>query len=283
MLDPENTFRIALVQPLSHKPGQDEKNIPDAIEYIRKAAAGGAHFVCFPENYPGPWRIEAFYDPIPTIAAAAKEHKIHVIFGTLELIDEKKETAYNLTCMAYPDGKVVKKRRTHPRGPYVYTGGKAWEFQYVAGDDFPVFDTEHGKVGLAMCSEIYIPEVARAFVLRGAELLFFPAGVDKQPQWYTWRTLIWARAIENLALVVTTQNMFNHQERGLAMIASPEQILFESTAVGLSVIEVSLDPIRELRAGEDKQPTPGASAVKRGLLGDVWQRPELYKHIYSKK
>ncbi len=114
MLDPENTFRIAIVQPLSHKPGQDEKNIPDAIEYIRKAAAGGAHFVCFPENYPGPWRIDAVYDPIPTMAAAAKEHKIHVIFGTLELIDEKKETAYNLTCMAYPDGKVVKKRRTHP-------------------------------------------------------------------------------------------------------------------------------------------------------------------------
>jgi len=42
------------------------------------------------------------------------------------------------------------------------------------------------------------------------------------------------RAIENLALVVTTQNLFTHTERGLAMVAAPEEILFESTAAGVS-------------------------------------------------
>ena len=30
-------------------------------------------------------------------------------------------------------------RRTHPNGPWIYTGGPWWEFQYVAGDEFPVF------------------------------------------------------------------------------------------------------------------------------------------------
>src|SRR5205807_8886459 len=59
--------------------------------------------------------------------------------------------------------------RTHPNGPWIYTGGPAWEFQWVPGDEFPVFDTVHGKVGLAMCSEVYMPEVARALALRGAE------------------------------------------------------------------------------------------------------------------
>ena len=73
----------------------------------------------------------------------------------------------------------------------------------MPGDSFPVFDTEHGKVGLAMCSEVYMPEVSRALALRGAEIIFMPAGKDKNRLWATWRTLIWARAIENLAIVVT--------------------------------------------------------------------------------
>ena len=156
-----------------------------------------------------------------------------MVFGTIAPIDAKAATAHNLICMAYPDGRApARYRRTHPNGPWIYTGGTAWEFQYVPGDEFPVFDTVHGKVGLAMCSEVYMPEVSRALALRGAELIFMPAGKDKNKLWATWRTLIWARAIENLAIVVTTQNLFDHSERGLAMVAGPEEILFESTIAG---------------------------------------------------
>src|SRR5262249_61930147 len=106
-------------------------------------------------------------------------------------------------------------------------GGADWEFQSVAGSDYPVFETAHGTVGLAMCSEVYIPEVTRALALRGAELIFMPAGKDKGRLWATWRTLLWARAIENLALVVSTQNLLTAADRGLAIVAAPEAILHE--------------------------------------------------------
>ena len=148
--------------------------------------------------------------------------------------------------------------------------------------NFPVFDTVHGKVGLAMCSEVYMPEVARALALRGAELIFMPAGKDKNKLWATWRTLIWARAIENLALVVTTQNLFDHSERGLAMVAGPEEILFESTIGGTGVVEVSLERVRYLRATRDEVGSSQLCAVKQGLLGPQWQRPELYDSIYPR-
>jgi predicted amidohydrolase len=184
--------------------------------------------------------------------------------------------------MAYPDGRTVRYRRTHPNGPWIYTGGTAWEFQYVAGDDFPVFDTAFGKVGLAMCSEVYMPEVSRALALRGAELIFMPAGKDKKLLWATWRTLIWARAIENLAIVVTTQNLFTHAERGLAMVAAPEEILFESTIAGSAVVDVSLERVRYLRATRDEVGSSDHCAVKQGLLGPQWQRPELYDTFYPK-
>src|SRR5437588_631088 len=198
--------------------------------------------------------------------AAAVKHGVHVVFGTIEPIDVKAATAYNLICMAYPDGRAVARyRRTHPNGPWIYTGGTAWEFQYVAGDEFPVFDTRHGKVGLAMCSEVYVPEVSRALALRGAELIFMPAGKDKQRLWATWRTLIWARAIENLAIVVTTQNLFNHSERGLAMVAAPEEILFESTAAGFAVVDIDLDRVRRMRAARDGVSSWGAGVVEQAL------------------
>jgi predicted amidohydrolase len=276
------TFRIAVVQPISHLPGHDQNNVPEAVEHVGRAAAEGAHFVCFPETYPGPWRMPAQFDPIAAMAEAASQHKVHVIFGTIEPISTKDATAYNLICMAYPDGSVVRYRRTHPNGPWIYTGGKAWEFQWVPGNEFPVFDTVHGKVGLAMCSEVYMPEVSRALALRGAEIIFMPAGKDKNRLWATWRTLIWARAIENLAIVVTTQNLFSHEERGLAMVAAPEEILFESTAVGRTIVDVSLDRVRYLRATRDVPGSSDTCAAKQGLLGPQWQRPELYDVIYPK-
>ena len=79
---------------------------------------------------------------------------------------------------------------------------------------------------MAMCSEVYMPEVTRALSLRGAEIIFLPAGVDKKKLWGTWRNLIWSRAIENLAVVITTQNLFDKSQRGLAMVATPEEVIF---------------------------------------------------------
>ncbi len=152
----------------------------------------------------------------------------------------------------------------------------------MPGDEFPVFDTVHGKVGLAMCSEVYMPEVSRALALRGAELIFMPAGKDKRNLWATWRTLIWARAIENLSVVVTTQNLFHHGERGLAMVATPEEVTFESTAAGMSVVDVSLDRVRFLRATRDEVGSSERCGAKQGVLGPQWQRPELYDTFYPR-
>jgi predicted amidohydrolase len=217
------------------------------------------------------------------MAEAAAKHGINAVYGTIEPLSHNEGTAHNLICMAYGDGRPpVSYRRTHPNGPWIYTGGKWWEFQYVPGNEFPVFDTAHGKVGLAMCSEAYMPEVTRALALRGAELIFMPAGTDKGKLWASWRNLIWSRAIENLAIVVTTQNLFSHAERGLAMVAAPEEILFESTAAGFFTVDVSLERAREMRASTDTVTSSQNYAAKQGVLGPQWQRPELRAAMYPR-
>lgn len=227
--------------------------------------------------------MPATFDPTPAMAEAAAKHGINTIYGTIEPISHNEGTAHNLICMAYGDGRApASYRRTHPNGPWIYTGGAAWEFQYVAGNEFLVFDTKHGKVGLAMCSEAFMPEVTRALALRGAELIFMPAGIDKGKLWPAWRNLIWSRAIENLAIVVTTQNLFSPSDRGLAMVAAPEEILFESTAAGMFLVEVDLARAREMRASPDTLVSSATYAAKQGVLGPQWQRPELRAAMYPR-
>lgn len=269
-------MKIAVVQPQTHAPPDDERNVADALRHVERAAAEGASFVAFPETYPGPWRMPASFDPTAAMVAAARRHGVHVQFGTIEPLDDADGSAHNVLALAYPDEREpTLYRRTHPPGPWIYSGGERWEFRYVAGDEYVVAPTEHATVGLAMCSEVYMPEIARTLALRGAELIFLPAGIDKQRLWHTWRTLVWARAIENLAIVVTTQNLMAAGERGLAMVAAPEEIVFEATGPGLFVVDVDLERVRELRASRDDSSSSRRNAAKAGVLSQ-WQRPELW-------
>jgi len=124
------TFRIAIVQPISHPPGEDERNVADAVRAVERAAGEDAAFVCFPEPYPGPWRMPAAFDPTAAMADAAAASGVHVVFGTIEPIDQKAATAHNLIVMAYPDGRApARYRRTNPNGRWIYNGGQDWEFQ----------------------------------------------------------------------------------------------------------------------------------------------------------
>ena len=94
------TFRIAVVQPICHRPGTDVANVADAARTIARAADEGAQFVCFPETYPGPWRMPATFDPTAAMVEAAAKHKTHVVFGTIAPIDAAAATAHNLNCRA---------------------------------------------------------------------------------------------------------------------------------------------------------------------------------------
>jgi predicted amidohydrolase len=272
--------KLAIIQPLAHRAPDDELNVATAVSHIEAAAEAEADFVVFPETYPGPLTAPLRFDPEPALLEAAGKHRVHVVYGTLESAGDDPRAVHNLICLATPDGeRALAYRRTHPEGPWIYAGGRTWDFDYVAGDELPVFETEHGVVGLAMCSEVYVPEVSRALALQGAELIFIPAGDDKHGLWETWRTLLWARAIENLAVVASTQNVYS-DERGLAMVATPEEILLESTAPGAYYVEVDLARPRSLRASIDGQGSGARNGVKAGLLTQ-WRRPDLYERLAS--
>lgn len=266
-------MRLGLVQPRAHLAPEDERNTAEAVAHVEVAAVLGADIVVLPELYPGPLTMPHRFDPEEQILAVAAAAGVYVVYGTLEPIDERR--AYNLACVATPAGeRGLAYRRTHPAWPWIYQGGDTWDFEYVAGDEFPVLETPHGVLGLGICSEVYVPGVARSLAYRGAEVICLPAGNDKRLLWATWRTMIWARAIENLAVVATTQNLYAVGDRGLAMVASPEAVVFETTQAGVFVVDVDVDRVRELRSETDDVDSSTRNAAKAGVLHQ-WRRRDL--------
>jgi len=65
------------------------------------------------------------------------------------------------------------------------------------GDDYPVFETRFGKVGLMVCYDGFYPEVARHLANRGAEVIAWPV-------WGCNPMLAAARACENHVYLVSS-------------------------------------------------------------------------------
>jgi predicted amidohydrolase len=266
--------KVAAIQTKTFPEADEQKeNIRKARDYVAEAADQGAQFICFPEAYPGPWKAPLSYSPVGALEEMASKHGVYIVAGANCPVPEKSNKGYCSEVLVGPDGLIGRYNRTIPEGPWIYKGGRFWDFDYQEADDLLVFDTPFCKVGILICSEVYSPELSRILALKGAEIIFLPAGICKYELHDTWRNLIWARAIENLTYTVTCQNIFG-AEHGLAMICSPEEILVESTRTGIFIAECNFERIGWLREETDRYGPPMPFNTKPGVLRD-WRRPEL--------
>jgi predicted amidohydrolase len=271
--------KVAAIQTKTFLEADEQtRNIEKAREYIAEAAEQGAKFICFPETYPGPWKAPLSYSPVEPLREMARKHDVYIVAGANCPVPGNPERGYTSQILVGPDGSVGRYNRTIPKGPWIYKGGRFWDYDYQEGDDLPVFNTPFGTVGILICSEVYVPELSRLLALKGAEILFLPAGVCKYELHATWRNLIWSRAIENLAYTVTCQNILG-AEHGLAMICSPEEIIVESTKPGIFIAECDIDRIRWLRKETDLYGPPMPWNAKPGVLRD-WRRSDVYRKNY---
>jgi predicted amidohydrolase len=163
---------------------------------IENAARRKADLVVLPEclTFYGSGRTYAdCAEPIPGPSTAyfgrlAQQHDLYIVAGLLE---RDGHLIYNVAALIGPDGQVVGKYRkmTLPRGEV--EGGIA------PGDDYPVFDTRFGKVGMMICYDGFFPEVARELSKRGAEVIAWPV-------WGCNPLLGAARACENHTYVISS-------------------------------------------------------------------------------
>ena len=162
------SIRIAVVQSATQT-DDPPKNVQRALAYIEQAAALGARVICLPETFPGPWTPPVDYDSLPELEAKARDLDVYLIAGMVEEIAGDADHHYNALVLLGPDGEKGRYRRTTPQGPWIYEGGSFWDFGYKAHDALPVFDIGECTIGLLICSEVYVPELARQLALKGAE------------------------------------------------------------------------------------------------------------------
>jgi predicted amidohydrolase len=111
-----------------------------------------------------------------------------------------------------------------------------------AGGITPQVVELHGwRVGLMTCYDLRFPELARALVDAGAEVLLLPAAwVAGERKVDHWRTLLRARAIENTAYVVAAAQP-GPRYCGHSMVVAPDGDVLVEADHGPAVVEARLE------------------------------------------
>jgi predicted amidohydrolase len=132
-------------------------------------------------------------EPVPgpttrTLGELAKRLNSYIVAGLYERVGS---VVYNTAVLIGRDGELKGYyRKTHLPREEVEGG-------ITPGDDYPVFETDFGKVGLMICWDVQFPEPARALALKGAEILLLPI-------WGGSEVLAKARAIENHVFLISS-------------------------------------------------------------------------------
>lgn len=149
---------------------------------------------------------------INRLSGIAKKFNIWLIPGT---VCERGEDGalYNTLPVFSPDGKLVTSyRKCFPWRPYE---------PYEPGDKFVVFDIPNiGRIGLAICYDIWFPEVVRHLAWMGAEVIINPAQTSTSDRAQE-RILIQANSIFNQVFMVSV-NAAAPVGTGQSMITDPE-------------------------------------------------------------
>jgi len=115
---------------------------------------------------------------------------------------------------------------------------------HTAGKDVTVIEWQGLKIATLICYDLRFPELARAAVKAGAELLVFIAAWPiKRVQ--HWITLLQARAIENLAFVIGVNQCGTDPSLtypGRSLVIDPHGIIIADAGEHENVLSAELEP-----------------------------------------
>ncbi len=133
------------------------------------------------------------------LVARAAEHGGTWVAGMLERAEDAGRPPYNTLVVVDGQGLRASYRKIHLYDSFGYRESD----RIQAGPPVPVAVEVGGfQVALMTCYDLRFPELARAYSRAGADLLVCPAAwVAGERKVVHWRTLLLARAVENLAYV----------------------------------------------------------------------------------
>ncbi|MFH1983434.1 MAG: carbon-nitrogen hydrolase family protein [Pseudomonadota bacterium] len=222
---PPVEFRAAVVQTLAAL-GDVEENIRLLKTYTREAVRQNARLVVFPECMNTGYLFDSKAHCadlaelvsgryVSAMAELCRTHNIHMASGFTER-DETSGKIFNSGLLLDPAGDLI----LHYHKQFLATHDQNW-FEF-GENGCPVVDTELGRIGLLICFDGRIPEIARCLALQQADIVVDMANFFAMDQADLW---VPARAYENgMWFVAATKSGVERSiyYPGGSMIVSPD-------------------------------------------------------------
>jgi len=303
------SLKIAVVSPNAFRGDEEYKNAKMAVEYANKAANKGAKLVCFPEGYPGPSSGpmnsggNLSKSPIEMMRDSAMYHGIYISCGNLEESLEIKGAYYLCHKIISPKGEILENyKRCQPTPPVLNANLYNEDRRHILpGNELSVVDTEIGKIGIIICSELYVPELTRVKMLMGANIILNPIGgstgkykaqpydrkgnIVRGSKINMFRSIAQCRAAENIVYVIGSANIWFDGSPWGSYVASPEEMIAGLDGEGIAYATLDMERLNYLKRSwiEDDLKAPLDLGEYRPILCQPGQnrdrRPELYSKL----
>lgn len=250
-------MKIAALQMVS-TPRVDD-NLEAARRLIGFAAREGAELLALPEYFCLMGRVdrdklavaEAPGDgPIQQmLAAAAREHGVWLMGGTLPIRTADPDRVLNANCVYGPDGTLaVRYDKIHlfryDNGRERYDEGNAIQ----AGSSPTAVQAGALRVGLSVCYDLRFPELYRALMRPPCDLISVPSAFTYTTGLAHWELLLRARAVENQCYVIAAAQGGTHENGrrtyGHSMVVDPWGQVVAVQDEGEGVVMAEVDPAR---------------------------------------
>jgi predicted amidohydrolase len=247
-------MKIAVVQTASSH--DKAANRDSVVRLVAEAVRGEPDLVVLPEAMMADFATEGgsvgdLAEPldgefVDTLRKSAAGHRTAIVAGMFERSCDE-DRPYNTLLAVGADGELLGAyRKIHLYDAFGYRESD----QLTPGDVAPVVVQLAGqKLGLMTCYDLRFPELSRALVDAGAEVLVVPAAWVRGPlKEHHWTTLLTARAIENTCYVAAAaQN--GKKYCGLSQIIDPQGIAIAAVgeADGFTQAEISSSRLAETR------------------------------------
>lgn len=213
-------------------------NLFEAERLITMAAERDVKMVVLPENFAfmGMHEIDKLTlaesedgGPIQDfLAQQAIRHKLWIVAGTIPIKTTDKDKV-RACCLLYDDQGVVQARYDKMHLFDVHVTGTDERYNesetIEPGEEVVVVDTPLGRLGLSVCYDLRFPELYRAMLDKGMEILAMPAAFTAYTGKAHWEVLLRCRAIENQCYVAAAAQGGYHvngrETYGDTMIVDP--------------------------------------------------------------
>jgi len=162
----------------------------------------------------------------------SRQHGIHVVGGTIPVMDDGDARVFNQCYFFSPNGAVGVQGKLH------MTRFEVEDWKISQRNKLRVFETPFGRVAITICYDVEFPEIARTAARLGAHILVVPSCTDDRQGYLRVKYCAHARSIENQMYVITSHTVGSlpmvpavHLNYGQAAILTPSDFQFSRDGI----------------------------------------------------